>query len=116
MAGTPSGHRHEFGALAGALLAAMRGIEVVYLGADVPLSDLKAAVEVSEADILLLSVIHKSTARERGRLADNINDLARDIDVWVGLDGNHPLASKLDNVQIFHRFEDFDIALTKLLR
>jgi len=116
VAGTPGGHHHEFGALAGALLAALRGIEVVYLGADVPVKDLKTAVELSDADILLLSVVLKSTAHERNKLAKAVAAMGRNIDIWVGISPDHPLTSKLENVEIFHRFEDFDIALTKLLR
>ena len=45
IATTPEGHYHEFGVLIGALLAADRGLDPVYLGPNLPEKDVLAAVE-----------------------------------------------------------------------
>lgn len=112
---TPEGQLHEFGALAGAMLAALRGFDVLYLGAEVPAGDLLTAAEQSGAEVLLLSVIFRGTARETNALARSIVRIAKQVDTWVGIADDHPLTAKLQNAHTLHRFDDLDIALTKLV-
>lgn len=60
--GLPPGSRHELGALAFAVAARRRGLDVLYLGADVPVSSWGAAVRTHEARAAVLSVV---TAEDR---------------------------------------------------
>lgn len=53
---TPSGHRHEMGALGAAVAGAGAGWRVVYLGADVPAEDIAAAALDLDASLVALSV------------------------------------------------------------
>jgi len=110
---TPSGQLHEFGAMAGALLAAARGLEPIYLGPNMPEEDLLRAVKQSKAKVLLLSVVGKMTRSEIEQVAATINRIAVRIETWVGIDKRHQLARKLQNVRLFDRFEDLDIAFAE---
>lgn len=113
---TPPGQHHEFGALAGALWAAMRGFDVLYFGADVPADDIVEAAEATGAEVILLSVILVSSKRDIIRLAKTISRIADAFRTWVGLAEDHPLVSKISAATCLHRFDDFDTALTSLLR
>jgi DNA-binding transcriptional MerR regulator len=57
VATTPAGELHELGALMAAVTAAMSGWRSLYLGPNVPLPDVVAAVESSAADAVLLSCV-----------------------------------------------------------
>ena len=55
---TPAGQRHELGALLVAATAAALGWRVTYLGADLPVSDIAAAADTAEAQVVALSVVY----------------------------------------------------------
>jgi methanogenic corrinoid protein MtbC1 len=55
---TPAGENHELGAMMAALIAAAEGWRVSYLGPDLPGSELAAAVELKQAKVVALSVVH----------------------------------------------------------
>ena len=55
--GLPSGSQHELGALAFATAIRRRGMDVLYLGANVPVSSWEAAVRSHEARAAVLSVV-----------------------------------------------------------
>ncbi len=55
---TPSGQRHELGALMAASQAAEAGWNVLYLGPDLPAEEIAAAVQQSEARAVLLSLVY----------------------------------------------------------
>lgn len=63
---TPATERHEFGALMVAMLMAMDGWHVVYLGTDLPAEEILFALERTPARVLLLSVVRsRGPALER---------------------------------------------------
>jgi DNA-binding transcriptional MerR regulator/methylmalonyl-CoA mutase cobalamin-binding subunit len=115
IAATPEGQMHEFGALTGAMLAGLRGFEVLYLGAQVPAPDIAHAHELAGSDIILLSVVYRGTSREVAALAASIDEVANAAEVWVGIAEDHPVIARLERGRLLHRFGDLDIALTKLL-
>ena len=53
---TPAGESHELGALMVAMLAAMHGWSVLYLGPDLPADEIAYAVVQTGAELLLLAV------------------------------------------------------------
>ena len=63
---TPPGERHELGALMAAILAAVEGWQVTYLGADMPVDELVAAVGQTQAKAVALSLV--GAGDERGAL------------------------------------------------
>ena len=111
---TPSGHRHEFGALLAGLLAATRGLDVVYLGPDLPYDDLRWAVRMSRARILALSIVKDLEPGEGEALAPVLGELSERIQLWVGLPLGHALVGQAKGPRWFHRLEDFDAALSDL--
>jgi len=111
---TPSGHWHEFGAMIAAFMAISRGFQVLYLGANLRNPDLVFACEKFQAKILMLSVLFNEKEDTNKRLANNLKDLSKDVKVWVGLPATHPLAEQDTGAQYFHRYEDYNYALTTL--
>ena len=82
---TPAGERHEFGILAAALLAAGRGIDITYLGADLPAAEVLHVVKRIRPDAVLLGMTRTSDN------ADSIADAARlagqlpaGVTLWIG--------------------------------
>lgn len=112
---TPEGQMHEFGALAGAMLAGLRGFDVLYLGPRVPASDIVRAFEVGQADVVLLSVVYRGASKDTAVLAAALDSVGAKTETWIGVGEHHPVVSRLENGRLLHRFEDFDFALTKLL-
>ena len=79
---TPAGERHELGLLAAAVLAAHAGHHVIYLGPDVPGTDIvHAASSLKAARLVLCSTMTGvTTVRELRAL----RRLPREVEVWVG--------------------------------
>ena len=108
---TPEGHLHEMGAMVGAMLAAARGYEVLYLGASTPEAELATAAAQAGATLVLLGVAVVQPPRELEQLAARLAGLAAQVDTWVGLAADHPLGDHLPGLRLFHRFDDLDAAL-----
>ncbi|MFH2005326.1 MAG: MerR family transcriptional regulator [bacterium] len=110
---TPSGHQHEFGALAGAIIAAARGFDPIYLGPEVPEKDLALTLQLSRNELLLLGIVRHMSPRESDASAAMLRNLSKIAEVWVGLPPDHPDHSAVEGVRYFDRFEDLDLALTQ---
>jgi methanogenic corrinoid protein MtbC1 len=70
--GLPPGGHHEIGALAFAVAARRRGVDVLYLGADIPLTSWLTAVETSLAPIVVVGVV---AASDRAAAAEVVSAL-----------------------------------------
>ena len=112
---TPAGHLHEFGALVGAYLAAARGLNTVYLGADVPDEDLVGAAEQGKADVLLLSVLLDPDGPSRRRLRETLRRCAESVETWIGTPPEHDGSKHPPLSRHFTSFEDLDAAFTMLV-
>ncbi len=66
---TAAGERHELGLLCAAVLAAARGLNVVYLGPDLPGSDIAHAATVAGAHTLLIAATQADDRSERSSRA-----------------------------------------------
>jgi methylmalonyl-CoA mutase cobalamin-binding subunit len=71
---TPSGQRHEFGALMAAATAQEHGWGVVYLGPDLPAEEIAAAVKQLQPQALALSVVYQEAGT---RLREELQKLKR---------------------------------------
>lgn len=82
---TPAGERHEFGLLLVALLALDAGLDLAYLGADVPGSEIVAAVRRSGAIVLGLSLV---TDGNRSSAVHEVQTIQRALpattELWLG--------------------------------
>jgi DNA-binding transcriptional MerR regulator/methylmalonyl-CoA mutase cobalamin-binding subunit len=77
---TPPGEHHELGLLALALRLALRGFRVVYLGTNVPTSDLADHVNRRRPAALCLSMVH---AHEPAEILAYLRDLRMRVDPSV---------------------------------
>jgi methanogenic corrinoid protein MtbC1 len=108
---TPPGHLHEFGAIIGAFMAASRGFEPIYLGANTPFENISDAAAQSGSAIVLLSVARACNSREREGLRAGLEALSRNHEVWVGIpDRNKPFTTNA-RVTLFHQYDELDRAL-----
>jgi len=71
---TPVGQRHEIGAMAAALSALADGWNVNYLGPDLPAGEITAAVTMSNARALALSIVFPA---DDPRVAEQIRELGK---------------------------------------
>lgn len=81
---TPQGERHEFGILLVALHALTRGWRVIYLGVDLPATEIARTVKLTKARVLALSLaapVNLELKQELSQLAQQISPLTR---VWIG--------------------------------
>ncbi len=108
---TPPGHLHEFGAIIGAFIAASRGFEPIYLGANMPFEDIADAATQSGSTLVLLSIARGCSARERETLLTGIEDLSRSHEVWIGIPEGHELAKSTATATLFHQYDELDQAL-----
>jgi DNA-binding transcriptional MerR regulator/methylmalonyl-CoA mutase cobalamin-binding subunit len=82
--GTPVGERHELGALMAAVVMAMHGRRVLYLGADLPASELAHAARLSRAWAVALSVVGLAPDAARHEIEELCLVLPSEVQVWVG--------------------------------
>ena len=81
---TPGGERHELGALVAAIFAGLAGWRPVYLGPDLPSSEIAIAVARTRASSVLLSIVSLPAARARGALATLRQSLPQTTALIVG--------------------------------
>lgn len=73
---TPTGHRHEFGALMAAVTAASEGWNVIYLGSDTPADEIAATAANIRAKAVAISLIYPT---HDGHLSHELLRLRRQI-------------------------------------
>lgn len=108
---TPPGHLHEFGAIIGAFMAASRGFEPIYLGANTPFEDISDATTESGSALILLSIARECSRRERESLLAGFESLSRNHQVWVGIPEGHQLMASNLQATVFHQYDELDRAL-----
>lgn len=96
--GTLSGERHEVGALLAAAAAELAGWRVVYLGADLPPSELAAAAERAGARAVCVSVVYggRTPAETRGAFRSLRAELPEVVEVYAGGAGLAPIREDLE--------------------
>lgn len=107
VATTPPGERHEFGALMAAMLAALHGWNVVYLGPELPVSEIAHAVGRAGASLVLLSVVNADDATRDGMVA-LASSLPRSVRVVIGGQGAPDLRDALPRGHIVTDLEDLE--------
>lgn len=83
---TPENEPHEFGILMCCLLAAEQHYNCYYLGANVPVTDLLAATNKLEVDILVLGLTQQPIEKETGLALEQIKleTEKTDLAIWLG--------------------------------
>jgi methanogenic corrinoid protein MtbC1 len=81
---TLSGDQHELGLLASAVIAALEGYRVIYLGASLPTAEIARAATQSRARVVVLSVVIADASVLRSQLRDLRKRLNLGTDIVVG--------------------------------
>ncbi len=81
---TPPGERHELRLLAAALAAVSLGVEAIYLGADLPVDEIVAAVDITGARALAVSVVQADGEKVAAAIAALRDAIPSGIELWVG--------------------------------
>ena len=82
--GTPAKEDHELGAMMVAMLAAMHGWSVLYLGPDLPAEEIAYAVNDVDADLLMLSVTNLGSKKCQREIAAIESEIADRVRILVG--------------------------------
>jgi len=82
--GTPAKEDHELGAMMVAMLAAMHGWSVLYLGPDLPAEEIAYAVNHVDADLLMLSVTNLRPKESQREIAAIESEIAERVRIVVG--------------------------------
>lgn len=88
---TPSGEQHELGALLVAVLIAMRGRRAIFLGANLPASQIAEAARMSNASSVALSVVVLGSEEAQTELTKIRKALPPGVELVVGGKGSAKL-------------------------
>jgi len=92
---TLSGERHEMGALMGAVLAASEGFHSIYLGPDLPVSEISLFCTHRPVQALALSVVTDPDVIDApGQLAELRSAIPSPTEIWVSGHASSALAKK----------------------
>lgn len=107
--GTVPGEQHVLGLLMVEALLALRGIQVVSLGAQTPLGDLAAAARAHRADIVALSFSSAFPARQLAPVMKQLRGLLpAETGLWIGGAGCRRYAGAIAGVEHLADFGDID--------
>lgn len=108
---TPSGEPHDIGTLVAALLAVQAGVEVIFLGADVPVDDLVQSVVDTRASAIVIGIVTLPKKESEQSLRDLRDRLPEDVGVWIGGPGIAGLAP-LKGIERITNLEQLDMQMT----
>lgn len=104
--GLPPGGHHEIGALAYAIAARRQGVEVVYLGADVPLASWLIAAEASRARMAVVGVIGASDVPSAAEVVTALRSMSRPLTIALGGARAHEIGEQSSAIVLPTGLED----------
>ncbi len=81
---TPADEDHELGALMVAMLAAMHGWSVLYLGPNLPAEEIAYAVADTDAELVMISVTNLDDEASRNELAAIERAVPKEVRIMAG--------------------------------
>jgi len=104
---TPPQEHHELGLLMAEAVLADHGAETVYVGAHMPLSNLKMAAVSCEADVVALSFSFSFPARNaRPTLMHLRHLLPPKVEIWAGGSGLSSIRRSPNGIRIFSNIQE----------
>lgn len=97
---TPQGEQHELGALLAAVLIAMSGRRVVYLGANLPALQIAQAARLCKAGAVALSIVSLEPTAARRELEALCRALPPGVGVLIGGRGASELSGLPERVRV----------------
>jgi DNA-binding transcriptional MerR regulator/methylmalonyl-CoA mutase cobalamin-binding subunit len=111
---TPTGERHEFGVLVAALVATSAGADAVYLGADVPASEVARAADQLNAHAIALGVVALDPAETAPYLHELRSDLDRRVAIWIGGAASQRVQPLPEGVALTDDLDEFENCIRDL--
>lgn len=116
---TPEGDHHEFGILISAILTALRGVKVYYLGPNMPVRSLAKALKNLKAGAVVIGCAAPrdtlSTADWKEFVTQLSASIDTDIQFWFGGERTGEIEGipslKRREVRVMNRYQDFEKAL-----
>lgn len=106
---TPAGELHEIGALLASATAAMQGFGVVYLGPNLPASEIARAVEGADSRVVALSVVALDAELAAAEITALSELLPRDVRLVLGGARARAIAALLDfRVRVLDDLDAFE--------
>lgn len=112
VAATPAGEPHELGALLAAATARLNGYDALYLGPDLPASEIARAARAAHADLVALSVLVLERDAAETELRALVRLLPAEIDVVVGGPDSAHFAEQMGGITALESLDDFERFLT----
>jgi DNA-binding transcriptional MerR regulator len=103
---TPTGERHELGLLMAALTALGAGGNPLYLGLELPVEDLLAAVEGASAKAVALSLVTLPAAQATRTIGALRGGMRDEVRLWLGGSGARDI--ELPAVEYIESLEDLE--------
>ncbi len=98
---TPSGERHEMGLLLVGLLVLDAGLQLHYLGADLPASEVLGVARRTGAAVVGLSVVDSANAEHAAaQVAEIERGLPADTELWLGGGAAIAVRARLDTTRV----------------
>ncbi|MBR0556623.1 cobalamin-dependent protein [Ciceribacter sp. L1K23] len=110
IATTLEGEQHEVGALVVALMARLAGWDALYLGPDLPVSEIASAARQRHADVVCLSGLAGKKRLVEMRLRDLRGVLPEKTAIWLG----GPAFAEMPSMPAVRFFENLDICVDML--
>ncbi len=115
----PEGDYHEFGILISAILTALNGKNVLYLGANMPAISLARAIKKAESAVVVIGCSTSNQALSTSQYRNFVNHLTTEVDpqvsFWFGGARNNDIRSlsalKKRDVLMLNRYQDLEKAL-----
>lgn len=109
---TPIGQQHEFGALLASLTASSEGWDAIYLGPDLPSSEIIAAAEILKPRVVALSIIYQAEDEQLTREIEKLKYLPDNVHLVVGGAGSRFYKKTIENINAvilndFGSFRDY---------
>jgi DNA-binding transcriptional MerR regulator/methylmalonyl-CoA mutase cobalamin-binding subunit len=106
---TPAGELHELGALLAAVTAAMAGFGVVYLGPNLPASEIAAAARGSACRIVALSVVSLDATLAAKEIESLARGLPADVTIVLGGSRANEVAERLTlPITVLHDLDELE--------
>ena len=108
----PANEFHETGLLFANFLIRQSGHRVIYLGADLPIESLKAAVKDVKPTSLLLFLVRKNNTEDDDELISNLSRQFSDQKIFVACEPSRLHATKkIKRVTVLHKVDDLEAVL-----
>lgn len=112
---TPEGHFHEFGALIGVILARLAGLNTMYVGPNLPVSEIRNLIATHSISLVVLSIAKDEGLVEDKILIEELRELKQVVDIWIGCNENSSFEVLNESeIRIFHDYELFENSLVQL--